>query len=266
MSVTVRMDCHTHVWPDKIAAQALAGAFPELPRRGDGRVTSLQGALDDAGIDAAVCLGVANEARHVAAVNRFAGSLPAGLIGFGSVHPTLDPDVIVRDLRSNGLKGVKIHPIVQGFGLDDPALQTILDALQGEFAVIMHVGGGGAEHADHACGPEQLRRVVQDFPRLDVIACHFGGYRMLDAAEDVVVGLPVYLDTSWPPGLATLEPGRIAALVQRHGPDRIIFGSDWPMADIAAEVAAIERLGLPPWQIEAILGGNLQRMLAAEET
>jgi uncharacterized protein len=260
MSTTPRIDAHTHVWPDHIAAQALNGPFPELPRRGDGRIASLQGALRDAGVDMAVCLGVAAEARHVGAVNRYVATLPANVIGFGSTHPSLRPDDVVSDLRANHLRGVKIHPIVQRFGLDDPGLQPILDAMSGEFVVVIHIGDG-LPGSGRNCHPEQLQRLVQDFPRLEIVACHLGGYRMYQEAREFAVGLPIYLDTSWPPGLAALDPNQVVQLIQQHGPDRVVFGSDWPMANITSEIEAIEQLGLPAEQNDAILGGNLQRLL-----
>jgi uncharacterized protein len=87
---------------------------------------------------------------------------------------------------------------------------------------------------------------------------------MLDEAEDTVVGTDVYLDTSWPPTLATLDPQRIRRLIERHGPDKVIFGSDWPMADPTAEIAAIRALGLSDDDTEAVLGGNLARLLGLE--
>jgi len=109
-----------------------------------------------------------------------------------------------------------------------------------------------------------LRALVQRFPRLDVVACHFGGYRLLDEVERTIVGLPVYLDTSWPPGLWSLDAGRVRAIIERHGAERVLFGSDWPMADPARCVAAIEALGLGAEATAAVLGDNAARLLKLE--
>ena len=51
------------------------------------------------------------------------------------------------------------------------------------------------------------------------------------------------------------------AAIERHGPDRVVFATDWPMADPGAEIAAIEALGLTPADTEAVLGGNMARLL-----
>ena len=67
--------------------------------------------------------------------------------------------------------------------------------------------------------------------------------------------------TSWPPSVATLDPQVVRDLIRRHGVDRVVFGTDWPMTDPAAEIAAIRALGLEPDEEAAILGGNLARLL-----
>ena len=53
----------------------------------------------------------------------------------------------------------------------------------------------------------------------------------------------------------------IARALIEAAPDRVVFGTDWPMTDPAAEIAAIRALGLEPDEEAAILGGNLARLL-----
>jgi len=106
-----------------------------------------------------------------------------------------------------------------------------------------------------------LRAALDAVPTLTLIACHFGGYHRLDEADELMVGSRAYLETSWPPRLADLDRDRIRSLIRRHGADRVIFGSDWPMADPAAEIAAVRELGLEPAETEAILGGTLAGLI-----
>ena len=63
------------------------------------------------------------------------------------------------------------------------------------------------------------------------------------------------------PRLADLDGDHLVSIIRRHGADRVIFGSDWPMTDPAAEVATIRSLGLTDDEVQAILGGNLARIL-----
>jgi predicted TIM-barrel fold metal-dependent hydrolase len=61
--------------------------------------------------------------------------------------------------------------------------------------------------------------------------------------------------------VADVDRQRVKQIIARHGADRIIFGSDWPMADPAAEMAAIRSLDLGQKAEDGILGGNLARLL-----
>ena len=256
------IDTHTHAWPDSVAKKALAGSVPDLERRGDGTVAGLRATMDAAGIDRSVVLGVANDGSAVDKANAFSAGLdPEHFIGFGSVHPELSPEENVESLRRHGLRGAKIHPFFQKYSLDDDRLAPTLDAMQGEFAVIIHVGSIATASSKGVCSPTMLADLARRFPRLDIVACHFGGYHQFEEATEIVVGLPVYLDTSWPPGLAALDPSAVRKVIEKHGTDRVLFASDWPMADPAAELETIRGLGFSDDDTSQILGLNAARLL-----
>lgn len=259
------IDGHVHVWPDKIAGRALGAPTPGLRRFGDGTVADAARVLASAGIDRGICLAVADTPERLEAANRFVGSLdPGQFIGFGSIHPGRTAEENLASLRENGLRGVKVHPLFQDFSLDDRRLWDVLDALQGEFVAVFHVGPEHRGGENTRATPAMMRAIALNFPRLDIVACHFGGYQVLDEALEYVVGLPVHLDTSWPPGIGTVDRARIRSVIERHGADRIVFATDWPMADPPAEIEAIRSLGLPDEDVEAILGGNFARLLRLE--
>lgn len=261
------IDVHCHAWPDGIARRALAGRSTQLPRRGDGTVGGLRQAMARAEVDQAVVLGVADEARHVGGVNRFVAAQKAeGFLGFGTVHPDLSVAENMRILRETGVRGVKLHSLFQGFAYTDPRMMEMYEAFGSEIAVIAHVGHGGDAAANSRGTPAMIREIVTTFPGLRVAACHFGGYHRLDDAEQELLGLDVYLETSWPPTLAELDPARVRRIIDKHGSDKIVFGSDWPMADPAAEIRAIDKLGLTGAAVEGILGGNFQRFMGEDLT
>ena len=255
------IDGHVHVWPNAIAPQALAGAPRELERFGDGTVQSAEEVLRNAGVDLAVCLGVAPNARRVEAANRFAASLSGRFIGFGAIHPDLSVEENLAGLERHGLKGVKVHPQFQGFALDDPRLTAIFDAMGDRYVVIAHIGSAGIDHAGSLSTPGMVARLVRNLPALKLVACHWGGYQQLGEAEDAVIGLPVHVDTSWPPGLGVHDPATVLRLIRKHGAERVCFASDWPMADPGRDRAFIESLGLPDRDTDAILGGNLAALI-----
>ena len=47
-----------------------------------------------------------------------------------------------------------------------------------------------------------------------------------------------------------------------HGAEKVLFGSDGPWTDPAAEIAWLRSLPLAEGVIEAVLGGNAERLLA----
>jgi uncharacterized protein len=143
-------------------------------------------------------------------------------------------------------------------------MYELYEAFGSDIAVIMHVGSGGDAAANQRGTPAMVRDIVRTFPELRLVCCHFGGYHQLDDAEAELLGLDVYLETSWPPALATLAPSRVRDIISKHGSDRIVFGSDWPMADPAAEIAAIRALGLSDDAVEDVLGRNFLRLLGQD--
>jgi predicted TIM-barrel fold metal-dependent hydrolase len=260
------IDFHNHVWPDSIAPRALGRNIPGMELFGDGTVSGLGAVQDDAGIDRSVCLAVANTPAQLASANRFAGSLDRSrFIPFGTIHPLATPEVNVRNLRENDLPGVKLHAVFQGYRLDDRSLYDTLAALEGEFCVIAHVGDGGGGDGT-TCTPQMIADMARNFPRLDLVACHFGGYHHLEDAKAALTNVSIMIDTSWPPSVATLDANLVRETIRRHGVEHVVFASDWPTASPKAEIAAIRALGLDDDETAMILGGNAQALLGIYET
>lgn len=256
------IDAHTHVWPDRIAERAIGGRQHGLDAFGDGKVSGLDAQMRRSGVDRSVIFGIAEKASTVDRANEFVGSQDRErFIPFGTVHVELSPEENLASLRRHGIRGIKLHPLFQGFALDDPRLHAILEAVGDRLPILAHVGEGGDAAANARCTTQMMAELVERLPACRFIAAHFGGYRRLDEAEQLLVGLPLYLETSWPPTLAALDRDRLRALIERHGADRVIFGSDWPMADPGEEIAAVRALDLGADAEAAVLGGTLAGLL-----
>lgn len=257
------IDAHCHVWPDHIAPKVLAGKPAGLDPVHDGTIDGLRRTMDAAGIDRVLCLGVATTARTVERTNEFIGSVDRSrFVPFGTVHPDLSIEANLASLRDNEIAGVKFHPLFQNASLSDPRIVDLFHALaEIQMVIITHVGAGGDDDANDRGAPRSLRSILDAVPDVKVVACHFGGYHRLDEAEQCIVGSSALLETSWPPRMAELDPQRVRTIIRRHGADRVVFGSDWPLADPAAEIASIRSLGLEPAEERGILGGNLAQLL-----
>ena len=132
------IDAHCHVWPDHIAAKVLAARPASLDPVHDGTLDGLRATMAVAGIGHAMVLGVANVARTVPRTNEWIGAVDRSMFTpFGTVHPDLPPDVNVRSLLDNGIRGVKLHPLFQDLSLDEPRVIELLHALAGAGVVVI---------------------------------------------------------------------------------------------------------------------------------
>jgi predicted TIM-barrel fold metal-dependent hydrolase len=264
----VIIDAHCHVWPDEMARTVLANRPVGLDPVHDGTLDGLRRTMDAAGIDMAMTLAVANVARSVRRTNEFVGAVDRSrFIPFGTVHPELSTAENLAALQDNGVVGVKLHPLFQEVSFADSRVREILGALaENGIPVIAHVGCGGDHTANERGAAKHLPSLVKGIPDLTFIACHFGGYQDLDAAEDWSVGADVHLETSWPPSIGSLPADRVRGIIRRHGADRVVYGSDWPMTDPTTEIAAIRALGLTAAEEAGVLGGNLARLLGMDHT
>jgi hypothetical protein len=106
---------------------------------------------------------------------------------------------------------------------------------------------------------------VKQYPGIPFIAAHMGG--LTAPFEDICGYLPpspnLFLDTS--NAAHTLSKQEFIHLLKTHGPRHVIFGTDWPWFDPAAEMALIsgylEEAGFSMKDKEAVFGGNIARLL-----
>ena len=157
----------------------------------------------------------------MATTNEFIGSVRGtGWSRSGTVHPELSVEENLKHLRDNGIVGVKLHPLFQDLSLGDPRVHDILAALAEEgMPVVTHVGAGGDEAANERGRPEAVAAARgRAAATSTLIACHYGGYHLLDEAEEHVVGSSVTLETSWPPTMAELDPERVVAIIRGTAP------------------------------------------------
>ena len=261
------IDFHTHAFPDRIAAGALeklAFGAGVLHPSTDGTVRSLTDALDRA--DAmGVLLPVATKASQQRSINDWAArQKSARIIPFGSVYPKAEDAVDeLERMAALGLRGVKLHPEYQGFDVDDPRLVPLYRKIgQLGMAVVFHAGQDMAYLPPCRCEPRMLQRAMEHLAGAQVVAAHWGGLLMGDdALKDLAPAPNLYLDTSYSHGRVLMPVVR--ALIEAHGPERILFGSDTPWSNIADEALLIRTLSLPGDWNEAIFHRNARRLLSS---
>ena len=264
----MRVDVHTHVWPDRIA-DAVAGnmeadlGFTPIAAN---TVAGIKAHMAAAGVDKSIVLGVAARADQVRAANDWLISIADdNLAPFGAVHPDLaDKGGEIRHLREHGVKGIKMHPVINGFYPDDPQWFPVYEELGEDMTLAIHAGRlphQGANAPLYAA-PERIANVVRRFPKLKVIALHLGGFYMLDEAERALMGHEnVLVDTTWPPSIRELTAETLTAIIGKHGAHKVCFGTDYPLVDMGSESDYLASLPLTSGQVEGILGENARRFI-----
>jgi uncharacterized protein len=258
------IDIHTHVWPDPVAAKAVAALESGGSLRAfyDGTVSGILADMDRSGVDVSVVQPVATKPSQVESINSWVASVGGPrLVPFGAMHPDLDdPATEIARMASLGLRGFKMHPEHQTFVPDEPRLEALYDAaLAHDMTILFHAGRDEFHETLHGT-PESFAAVLDGFPGLRVVLAHMGGYRVWNHVAEVLVGRDVYLDTAYT--LGHLPDPDFVEIVHAHGAERVLFGTDGPWTDAAAEIAWLRRLPLREGVVDAVLGGNAAHLLS----
>ena len=280
------IDIHTHTFPDKIAAAAvekLAAASRTRPFT-NGTAEGLRTSMARAGVDLSVVMPVATAPRQVPHINDAAlraneTAAETGILSFGCMHPDYADwhDELGRIARA-GIKGVKLHPPYQEVDFDDPRYLRILDRC-GELGliVLIHAGLDVGLPGHREATPEKIARALRAAGPVTLILAHMGGWQCWARVSALLPAFDnVYLDTSFSLGPMTpltesdyprpasrqrLTEADFIDMIRLFRPDHILFGTDSPWEDQAAEIAKIRALPLTDEEKTAILGKNTQQLL-----
>lgn len=257
----MKIDFHTHIWPHQI-----------------GYVDEFVESLDGAGIDKAVVMPIAPHGSNEDIAN-CVEQAPDRLIGFASVMPmatpmrqtNADPVSVLEDAVVRlGLRGLKLHPIVQGFEICDPGIAPTVDAA-GELGipVLIHTGPayartGRLRNADI----ELIDDLAIMCPRTTLIAGH--GDPLLVGPHLARKHPNVYLETSgaWA-DLGRLLPGLALRAVEVAGKEKVLFGTDYSIGKeerFESSMGVLNDSGMASDWLEAVYGGNAWKLLATNST
>ena len=264
----MRVDVHTHVWPDKIADVVLQSMVRDMgfPAVAGNTVDAVKAHMRASEVDKSVVLGVVDRAEQVTGANDWLiGIQDDMLVPFGALHPDLeDKPGEIRRLRQSGIKGIKLHPVMNSFYPDDPKMFPVYEEMGESMVLEIHSGNlpNRASGAPTYAAPQRIMNVVRRFPRLKVIALHLGGFYMLDEAERELIGRDnVLIDTTWPPSLKEIAAETLTTIINKHGAHKVCFGTDFPLASQTTDSEYLLGLSLSDSQKEGILGENARELI-----
>lgn len=157
------------------------------------------------------------------------------------------------DEGGSKFRGVKLHPLLDAYHPDDPAVHPIIDLLiERDLPALIHCG-----HPIFTL-PWSIEELIVRYPQARIILGHMGHGNIvyINAAIDVAVrNSNVYLETSGMP-----MHSKICEAAERIGAERVLFGSDVPFHHPAVELTKVRVSGASAEVVEAILGENGRRL------
>lgn len=259
------IDFHTHAFPDKIAANAvnkLAHSSGGLLPQTDGTLSSLKAEMAKDGVDIAVVQSIATNPAQQTNVNNFAIELnkDAAIVAFGSVHPDA-PDALeeLERIKEAGLKGIKFHPEYQLFYPDDEKMKPIYKKISSlGLVTLFHAGNDPAFMPPYKAVPEHMQRALKWFDA-PVVAAHWGGLGCCTAVLDKLCGENIWFDLSY--GYGTIPKIAAQRIIDEHGTDKLLFGSDMPWHRPSWELRLLQSLDIGQSDMDKICYKNAQKLL-----
>ena len=279
------IDIHTHTFPEKIAARAIASLKAKSHSKAftDGTIDMLAQSMIDAGISCSVIQPVATNPKQVIHVNDSSIEInghfsETGIMSFGAMHPDFeDYSHELERLSRSGIKGIKLHPVYQGVSVDDERYVRILRRC-GELGLIvmLHSGWDIGFPGNPNALPDRMARALNEAGDVRVILAHMGGWRSWPEAEELFSHSNVYIDTAFSLGeFVPLDDGYYSSrdeclmlrsddfmrMIHAFGADRVLFGTDSPWASQGDTLTLIDSLPLTEDEKADIFCNNSSQLL-----
>ena len=172
----------------------------------------------------------------------------------GTLHPEYaENKKALVTFGSRNIKGIKLCSFSQQFALDDPRTFDLFDLIaefnkiqnSGFFVILDTLYGADkffGSLPEHNTTPVLLAELIKNFPKINFIAAHIGG--LAAPFKEISTNLTpmdnLFFDTS--NAAHVLEEKEFIYLLKVHGPEHIIFGTDWPWFTLSPEIALQNRI------------------------
>ena len=275
------VDFHTHIFPPEVIRRradfcARDGWLEELygsPKAKMASVTDLLASMDADGVDVSVTFpfgwrdsGLAEECNSY--VIQAMRDHPGRIIGLAAVQPLAGKRAIAELERCAraGMPGFgELMPHGQGYRLSDTLLLApLVEAAE-------HLGMFALTHTSEPVGhlypgkgdvtPSELQAFTVAFPRLRVVAAHWGGgfpfYELMPEVHAAAAN--VWYDSA--ASLYLYQPQVFAEVARIAGAGKILWGSDFPLLGQRRMLDYARASGLSNDDLALALGGNAAAFL-----
>ena len=250
------IDCHDHIYNRRLAPKAVqsVGKFYHIEMQCSGVSDELIRISEKSPVKKFIINAVALSPSPVKRLNDFIASecsLHPEFSGLATLHPEMEePEKEIERIISLGMCGIKLHPDSQCFDMDCENAMKLYEMLEGRLPVLIHCG----DYRFDRSHPRRLVNILKAFPKLKVVAAHFGGWSIFDEAVPYMSELDCMMDIS--SSMPFIGTERVDGLIRHYGADRLMFGSDFPMWNPVKEYESFLSIGLSKEENEKILWKN----------
>jgi len=254
------IDIHTHLFTPgaEPAEKEVTTAIRLAKRYGIERIVLLGNITAMGGPDPSPEVVTAVNTHTMAVVSRY----PDIYLGFCYLNPSHPVQFIKAEIERcvvrGGMHGLKLWVAVKA---TDERLDPIMAQAQAlQVPVLHHAWYKQTSYVYNESTPAEVAALARRWPGVTIIMAHLagGGARgVLDIAD----APNVLVDTSG----SQPEAGLVEYAVQHLGPERVIYGSDWPIRDFGTQVGRVAGASLSPAEKRLILAGNAARILGLAE-
>jgi predicted TIM-barrel fold metal-dependent hydrolase len=177
---------------------------------------------------------------------------PDRFLGFAVANPWHGEEAVaeLRRALGEGLRGLKLHPVIQGFHVNDALVEPLLD-VAAEFGVPVYSHSGTPHYGE----PFKLCEAARRYPDVTFILGHGGASDFWnDIPRACTFASNLLLETS------RNGPSNFLFWKNHIGVDRIVFGSNAPESQYPLEIASLRDV-FDEAELAQVLGGNMARVL-----
>jgi len=256
------IDIHVHIFPDYMSEKAIESLENKYKLHFIARpiLKDLLKFMDVNNIGFSIIQPVSTSILQVEVLNSWLIDIiaddPERIGAFGTIFPGYRdfPGELFR-IKRGGLKGVKFHPNFQSFYPDDEKMYGIYrEIINNDLWTLFHAGDEVTPVNKLYSKVDSFIRLRRKFPEMKIILAHLGGFKLWDEVMEKIIGEDFYLDLSYTIGF--LDGSKIKDIIKNHGPDRIFFGTDFPLPNSKIQTKAFSGLGLDKDTQEKILYRN----------
>lgn len=279
------IDSHVHTFANEDVSGKIMAAFNKIydiqfANPGNGTIESVYQNMETGGIDKTVMANFAPP-RIIDQNNLWtletAKASNGRLVPLVSFHPEMQGSFAenLDKYISMGAKGIKLHPMAQGFDVRDERMDELYQRCSElDFAILIHCGRVSNARTNEFSDYECIVPVIEKYPRIPIILAHMADgnvEHVLEASKKyenvyfdtsiVITGYPEIINVNEP---SWLDDGEVVDIINEIGAGKVIYGSDYPWGSQLHDVVRVMNLSLTFEQKQLIFNRNARKVFKIE--